>query len=104
LTQLGVQRERPSLYDLEDRLRAMRTPMLIMTGDEDWPCLLPNIYLKEVVPSAGLYVMPNSGHTINLEEPAAFNREVHDFIAKVDAGRWPERDPRAVSKSITGIK
>jgi pimeloyl-ACP methyl ester carboxylesterase len=104
LTQLGVQRERPSLYDLEDRLKAMRTPMLIMTGDEDWPCLLPNIYLKEIVPTAALYVMPNAGHTINLEEPAAFNREVHDFIAKVDAGRWPERDPRAMSKSITGIK
>jgi hypothetical protein len=26
------------------------------------------------------------------------------FIAQVDAGRWPMRDPRAVSASITGMK
>jgi len=92
LTQLGVQKERPSLFDLEERLREVTTPMLVVTGDE------------ETVPSAALFVMPNSGHTINLEEPAMFNRAVHDFIAQVDAGRWPSRDPRAMSKSITGIK
>ena len=103
-TQLGVQKERPSLFDLEDRLRDVKTPMLVLTGDEDWPCLLPNVFLKETVPTAALFVMPNSGHTVNLEEPAMFNRAVHDFIAQVDAGRWPTRDPRAVSKSITGIK
>ncbi len=103
LTQLGVQRERPSLYDLEDQLREVTTPMLVLTGDEDWPCLLPNVYLKQVVPSAALVVMPNSGHTINLEEPAMFNRFVADFVAQVDAGRWPMRDPRAVSQSITGV-
>jgi pimeloyl-ACP methyl ester carboxylesterase len=103
-TQLGVQKERPSLYDLEDQLRKVTTPMLVVTGDEDWPCLLPNVYLKETVPSAALFVMPNSGHTVNLEEPAMFNRAIHDFISQVDAGRWPMRDPRAVSKSITGVK
>ena len=103
-TQLGVQKERPSLYDLEERLRDVATPMLVVTGDEDWPCLLPNVFLKQVVPSAALYVMPNSGHTINLEEPALFNRALHDFFTQVDAGRWPQRDPRAVSDSITGVK
>ena len=29
--------------------------------------------------------------------------EVADFLAQVDAGRWPERDPRAVVQSITGM-
>jgi hypothetical protein len=48
--------------------------------------------------------MPNCGHTINLEDPDAFNRIVGDFLAQVDSGRWPERDPRAVSASITGMK
>jgi hypothetical protein len=28
---------------------------------------------------------------------------VADFLAQVDAGRWPMRDPRAMSESITGI-
>jgi len=29
---------------------------------------------------------------------------VERFLAQVDAGRWPMRDPRAVTGSITGIK
>ena len=103
-TQLGVQRMRPSLYDLEDRLRKLTVPTLIVSGDEDWPCLAPGIFLKQVIPSAGLLVVPNSGHAINLEEPGAFNEAVADFLAQVEAGRWPMRDARAVSESITGMK
>ena len=40
-TQIGVQGERPSLYDLVDEMRALTVPTLILTGDEDWPCLAP---------------------------------------------------------------
>ncbi|MFM9846082.1 MAG: alpha/beta fold hydrolase [Hyphomicrobiaceae bacterium] len=102
-TQLGVQRERPSVFDLEDKLAACRVPMLIVTGDEDWPCLVPNVFIKRTCRTAALLVIPNSGHAINIEEPAAFNRALADFLAQVDAGRWPTRDPRAVSQSITGV-
>lgn len=102
--QLGVQRERPSLYDLEAQLSQLNVPTLIINGDEDWPCLAPGIFMKRVIPSAGLLVVPNTGHTINLEEPALFNQAVADFLAQVDAGRWPMRDPRATSTSITGMK
>jgi hypothetical protein len=41
LTQLGVQRERPSLWDLTEEMKGLAAPTLILTGDEDWPCLLP---------------------------------------------------------------
>ena len=102
-TQLGVQRERPSIFDLEDKLAAARVPILVVTGDEDWPCLLPGVFIKRTCPSAGLLVIPNSGHAVNIEEPAAFNAALADFLAQVDAGRWPTRDPRAVSSSITGM-
>jgi pimeloyl-ACP methyl ester carboxylesterase len=101
-TMRGVQRERPSLWDLEDRLRALAVPALIVTGDEDDACLVPSIFMKRTIPSAGLVVVPNTGHTINLEEPAAFNALVADFLAQVDAGRWPMRDPRSLTKSILG--
>lgn len=103
-TQMGVQRERPSLYDLEDKLAGLKVPTLVVSGDEDWPCLAPGIFMKRVIPSAGLLIVPNTGHTINLEEPALFNQGVADFIAQVDAGRWPIRDPRAMSSSITGME
>jgi pimeloyl-ACP methyl ester carboxylesterase len=103
-TQLGVQGARPSLYDLVDRMRAMTVPTLVLTGDEDWPCLAPSLLLKREIPSAALAVMPNCGHTINLEDPDLFNQIVGDFIVQVQAGRWPRRDPRAMSTSITGMK
>jgi pimeloyl-ACP methyl ester carboxylesterase len=102
-TQLGVQRERPSLFDLEAEIEALKVPMLVVTGDEDWPCLLPNIFLKRTCASAALLVLPNSGHAVNLEEPGLFNAALADFFASVDAGRWPVRDPRAISHSITGM-
>ena len=102
-TQLGVQRERPSVFELEDGLRKLTVPMLVVTGDEDWPCLLPGVFIKRTCPSAALLVVPNSGHAINIEEPSAFNAAVADFLAQVDAGRWPLRDPRAISQSITGM-
>jgi pimeloyl-ACP methyl ester carboxylesterase len=102
-TQLGVQRERPSILDLGERLAKLTVPMLVVMGDEDWPCLAPGIFIKRMCPSAGLLVLPNTGHTVNIEEPGAFNAALADFVALVDAGRWPMRDPRAVSESITGI-
>jgi pimeloyl-ACP methyl ester carboxylesterase len=103
-TQLGVQGERPSLYDLVDQMKALTVPTLILTGDEDWPCLQPALLMKQTIPTAALSVMPNCGHTINLEDPDQFNRLVGEFIVQVDAGRWPVRDPRAMVTSITGMK
>jgi len=90
-----VQARRPSLYDLEVRLRELALPVLIVAGDEDDHTLAPGIFLKRTIPASGLLVLPKTGHTINLEEPDAFNRAVADFHAQVGAGRWLPRDPRA---------
>lgn len=103
-TQQGVQKRRPSVFDLAGEMEELTVPTLIVTGDEDWPCLVPSLFMKRTIPSSGLLVVPNTGHTINLEEPAAFNAALADFFAQVDAGRWPMRDPRAMSESITGVK
>ncbi len=103
-TQLGVQRERPSLFDLVEDMKRLTVPTLVLSGDEDWPCLLPGILMKQSIPSAALSLMANCGHTINLEAPDEFNRILGEFMAQVDSGRWPMRDPRAVSASITGMR
>lgn len=92
----GVQKRRPSLFDLVDKLKAMTTPTLIMTGDEDWACLEPDLMMKRAIPSAGLVVMANCGHAINLEDPAEFNHQVENFLHAVELGKWPTRDPRAM--------
>ena len=49
-----------------------------------------------------LVVIPNAGHTINLETAEEFNRLMSDFLHAVDSGRWPTRDPRAISGAILG--
>jgi pimeloyl-ACP methyl ester carboxylesterase len=103
-TQAGVQKERPSLYALVEEMKRITVPTLVIHGDEDWPCLLPGVLMKQTIPSAALAVMPNCGHAINLEEPDEYNRIVGDFLTQVDSGRWPRRDPRAISASITGMK
>jgi pimeloyl-ACP methyl ester carboxylesterase len=94
-TMRGVQMNRPSLYDLEAEFRALACPVLVMTGDEDDHCIQPGVFLKRTIPRCGLAVLPKAGHTLNLEEPALFNRLVEDFLHDVESGRWEARDPRA---------
>ena len=84
-TQRGVQRERPSLIP-SSTMKSLTVPTLILTGDEDWPCLLPGILMKQSIPSAALAVVPNSGHTINIEEPDEFNRIVSASLRRSTAG------------------
>jgi len=102
LTMRGVQGRRPSLYDLTEDMKKITAPTLIMTGDEDWPCLEPGILMKKMILSAGLAVMPNCGHAINLEDPDAYNRHLDDFFHAVELGKWPVRDPRATTPTILG--
>lgn len=99
LTMRGVQMSRPSVYELEAGMERMTVPTLIVTGDEDEPCLEPAIFMKRKIRSSGLVVMPKAGHTVNLEDPDAFNRAVLDFLTAVDASRWPLRNPASVSAS-----
>jgi pimeloyl-ACP methyl ester carboxylesterase len=102
LTQRGVQNRRPSLYDLTDKMQTITAPALIMTGDEDFPCIEPGFLMKRHIATAGLVVMPNAGHAINLEDPAMFNRHVAEFLHAVDVGAWRNRDARAMAGTILG--
>lgn len=103
LTMLGVQRERPSLFDLLDELSAMTVPTLILAGDEDDGCLDTDLALKRSMPAASLTLLPRTGHTANLEEPEVFNAAVARFIASVEDGTWQSRDRRSITASITGM-
>ena len=103
LTMLGVQRLRPSLYDLRDDLTAMQVPLLEVAGDEDEGCLETDLMLKRTVPSAGLAILPRTGHTVNLEQPDLFNAVIGRFLDEVESGSWGLRDPRSLAKSVTGM-
>jgi pimeloyl-ACP methyl ester carboxylesterase len=104
LTMRGVQAARPSLYALRDELAGVRIPVLLLVGDEDEGCLEPALMLKRTIPSSGLAILPQTGHTANLEVPEEFNATVERFLAAVERGAWRERDPRSLSDSTTGMK
>jgi 3-oxoadipate enol-lactonase len=95
-TSRGFQGARPSLYDFEDAIRKLTIPALIVVGDEDDRCIEPSLFLKQTIPASGLIMLAKTGHAVNIEEPDLFNHLVGDFLSRVDAGRWPARDPRTL--------
>jgi pimeloyl-ACP methyl ester carboxylesterase len=87
-TMAHCQASRPSLHGLRDHLSAVTVPVLLAVGDEDVRCLETNLMLKSALPNAGLWICPNTGHAINLEEPTAFNAQIESFLGAVDRGTW----------------
>jgi len=87
-TMARCQALRPTLHDLRDQFLGMTVPVLLALGDEDVRCLETNLMLKSTLPSAGLWICPNTGHAINLEEPLAFNTEVQAFLGAAERGAW----------------
>src|SRR5436305_12620197 len=69
LTMRGVQMKRPSLYELTEALQRISVPTLLVTGDEDDPCLDPALPMKHHVRIVALVVLHGSGHTINNPDP-----------------------------------
>ena len=85
----NVQRKRPPIYAFAEQMRQSTVPTLIIVGDEDEGCLLPSLFMKRHIRTAGLAILPMTGHTLNLEEPERFNALVLDFLTLVAQGRWP---------------
>ncbi len=87
-TMRGVQATRAPIFESEREMQALQVPTLVLTGDEDEPCIEPSLFMKRNIPHCGLVVFPQSGHTINLEEPAMFNSVCAEFLHAVEAGHW----------------
>ncbi len=104
LTLRGVQAKRPSLWDFEEALKRLTVPTLILVGDEDEPALDASLRLKRTIPTAALLVLPRTGHTVNLEEPEAFNRALAEFFADAESGRFGTRDLRSLAGALMGLK
>jgi pimeloyl-ACP methyl ester carboxylesterase len=94
-TMLNLQLKRPTLWEMEAALKKFSVPLLIIVGDEDEPCIDGSVFLKRTAPTAGLLVIPRSGHNVPTEEPAAFNAALADLFAAAEAGRWMAHKPKA---------
>src|SRR5882762_5348917 len=102
-TMARCQALRPSLHDLRHQFSEMTVPVLLAVGDEDVRCLETNLMLKSVLPNAGLWICPNTGHAINLEEPAAFNAQIESFLRAVERGSWRHGFPRTEIDPSLGL-
>jgi pimeloyl-ACP methyl ester carboxylesterase len=86
-TMRGVQSKRAPLYAHKERIAALNIPALVVLGEEDEPCIKPSHFLKEILPGAQLEIVAKTGHCVNLEEPALYNRLVMGFIESIEARR-----------------
>jgi pimeloyl-ACP methyl ester carboxylesterase len=93
LTMAMLQAKRPTLWDMEADLNKFSPPLLIVVGDEDETCLDGSVFLKRTVPTAGLLVIPRSGHTITSEEPDAVNAALAELFTAAKSGRWLAHKP-----------
>jgi pimeloyl-ACP methyl ester carboxylesterase len=93
LTMTMVQARRPTLWDLEADLRRFSPPLLVIVGDEDDTCIEGSVFLKRTVPTAGLLVIPRSGHNVPGEEPAKMNAALDEFFAAAEGGNWLAHKP-----------
>ncbi len=100
LTLKGYQALRPSLGDFAKEMAQCTVPTLIISGDEDEPCLDASLMLKRCMPAAGLLFMPQTGHACNLEEPELFNQMLEKFLHQVESGQYRMRDPRATPQRM----
>jgi pimeloyl-ACP methyl ester carboxylesterase len=92
-TMFNLQLKRPTLWEMETDLKKFSVPLLIIVGDEDEPCIDGSVYLKRTAPTAGLLMIPRTGHNVPTEEPAAFNAALADLFAAAEAGRWLAHKP-----------
>jgi pimeloyl-ACP methyl ester carboxylesterase len=100
LTLQGYQALRPSLGDFKAEMAKCTVPALVISGDEDEPCLDASLMLKRHMPSAGLAFMPQTGHACNLEEPEMFNMLCEKFFHQVESGQYRMRDARATPERM----
>merc|ERR1711924_260264 len=70
----------------ESELKSLLVPTLVVNGDEDEPCLGPGLYLKRTIPNCGLAILPQVGHTLQVEESDGLNQVLGRFMEEVENG------------------
>jgi pimeloyl-ACP methyl ester carboxylesterase len=70
--------------DLTPRLREITKPVLIIHAEGDLPVPISRAYgMMENLTDVTMVKIPNSGHTSNLEKPAAVNHAILGFLDRI---------------------
>jgi len=75
--------KRKSLFRATGVLKAVQAPTLVLVGQEDYACSKAARLLAETIPNAALKVIVGSGHMAPLEQPAAFNAALMEFLGGI---------------------
>ncbi len=68
-----------------ESLPSIRAPALVLAGERDTPFLAGIDYMARKIPDAEKIILPDAGHTANLDNPAAFNAAISAFLARLPA-------------------
>lgn len=66
-----------------ESLPSIEVPTLVVVGADDAPFLAAADVMAARIPGAAKIVLPGAGHAANLDQPAAFDRAVAEFLAGV---------------------
>ncbi|HVY06942.1 MAG TPA: 3-oxoadipate enol-lactonase [Burkholderiales bacterium] len=79
---IGCCRAIPKI-NLTDRLGAIKSPVRVIVGDQDvgTPVAMSKA-ISDAIPGSDLIVIPSASHLSNLEQPAAFNNALADFLRR----------------------
>jgi pimeloyl-ACP methyl ester carboxylesterase len=73
--------EQKEAEPLREQLAALKNPVLVMVGDQDWPEMVEMADLLTLyIPGSKQVKIANAAHLIPLEQPDAFNHAVLDFL------------------------
>lgn len=64
-----------------ESLPLIKVPTLVLVGALDRNFIAPFEYMAGKIPGARKTVIPEAGHTANLDQPEAFNKAVGEFLA-----------------------
>ena len=68
-----------------ESLPNITVPTLVLAGANDTPFLGATDYMAAKVPGATKVIIPDAGHASNIDQPAAFNAAVEEFLASLPA-------------------
>ncbi len=73
---MGTGRQ-PNLWP---KLHSLRIPTLLLSGEHDTKFVGINQQMVTQIPNAQLKIIPQAGHTVHLEQPAAFQQTILQFL------------------------
>ena len=63
-----------------ESLPMIAVPAIVIVGADDTPFLAASDYMAAKIPGAKKVVIENAGHSANIDQPAAFNAALLDFL------------------------